>query len=177
MKKLDTSRSVSLRALGGRSPAPAVSVWGPILAKILLAALAAGVLAVIGLKAGASPAGTGPAAAPSVPSSEPADADAGTSSTSVAPPVIDGGTEQPAGSLPDGRIVLNVAGEEDLVKLPGIGPTRARAILALRHRLGRFRAVEDILRVRGIGRKTLRRLRPSLLLDAPRAPSAEKDAG
>jgi competence protein ComEA len=71
--------------------------------------------------------------------------------------------------LPDGRIILNVAGEDELTKLPGIGPSRARAILALRQRLSKFRAVEDLLRVKGIGRKTLRRIKPNVVLDRPPA--------
>jgi competence protein ComEA len=57
-------------------------------------------------------------------------------------------------------IDLNLAGEEDLVRLPGIGATKARAILETRRRLGgRFRAVEDLLKVPGVGPKTLEGLR------------------
>jgi competence protein ComEA len=72
-----------------------------------------------------------------------------------------------AGLLADGRVVLNAASETELTKLPGIGPSRARAILALRQRLTKFRAVEDLLRIKGIGRKMLRRLRPNVVLDRP----------
>jgi competence protein ComEA len=72
-----------------------------------------------------------------------------------------------AGLLADGRVVLNAASEAELTKLPGIGPSRARAILALRQRLTKFRAVEDLLRIKGIGRKMLRRLRPSVVVDRP----------
>jgi competence protein ComEA len=65
-------------------------------------------------------------------------------------------------------VVLNLATEEDLVKLRGVGPTRAKAILTLRDRLGgKFKSINDLLRVKGLGRKTLERLRPTLLLDAP----------
>jgi competence protein ComEA len=69
--------------------------------------------------------------------------------------------------MADGRVILNVASEDELTKLPGIGPSRARAIVALRQRLAKFRAVEDLLRVKGIGRKTLRRLKPNVVLDRP----------
>ena len=72
-----------------------------------------------------------------------------------------------AGVLPDGRVVLNVASEQDLTRLPGIGPARAKAILALRLRLGRFRSLTDLRRVKGIGRRSLERLRPHAVLDAP----------
>jgi competence protein ComEA len=63
--------------------------------------------------------------------------------------------------------VLNLASEEDLRRLPGIGPTRARSILELRQRLAKFRAVEDLLRVRGIGRKMIQRIRPAVVVDRP----------
>lgn len=74
----------------------------------------------------------------------------------------------PSGAItPDGRVVLNLAGEDDLRRLPGIGPTRARAILALRARLGRFRRPEDLLQVRGLGRRSFARLRPLVVVDPP----------
>jgi len=60
-----------------------------------------------------------------------------------------------------------MASEEDLRRLPGVGPSKAKAILELRARLGRFRRPEDLLRVKGIGRKRLARLRPLLVVDPP----------
>jgi competence protein ComEA len=84
-----------------------------------------------------------------------------------APPPVEAASAPGAGLLADGRVVLNAASEAELTKLPGIGPSRARAILALRQRLTRFRAVEDLLRIKGIGRKMLRRLRPNVVLDRP----------
>jgi competence protein ComEA len=80
-----------------------------------------------------------------------------------------GSSEGTAGAAvtADGKVILNLATEDDLRKLPGIGPSKARAILALRQKLGRFRRVEDLLRVKGIGRKSLGRLRPRLLIDPP----------
>jgi competence protein ComEA len=73
----------------------------------------------------------------------------------------------------DDPVVLNTATEIDLRRLPGIGAKRANAIVALRVHLGRFRAVEDLLKVKGIGRATLKRLRPLMRLD----PSPSIDAG
>ncbi|MBM4357325.1 MAG: helix-hairpin-helix domain-containing protein [Deltaproteobacteria bacterium] len=69
--------------------------------------------------------------------------------------------------LPDGRVVLNLAGVRDLMELPGIGEKRARAIAALRARQGRFRSLRDLLRVRGIGPKALRRIEPKVVLEPP----------
>lgn len=61
---------------------------------------------------------------------------------------------------------INEATEAELVRLPGIGPSRAKAIVAERERR-RFRRPEDILRVHGIGRKTFKRLRPYLRVKDP----------
>lgn len=61
----------------------------------------------------------------------------------------------------DERININEAGPEELVRLPGVGSTRAQAIIAEREKR-RFRRVEDILRVPGIGRKTFDRIRHSI---------------
>ena len=66
-----------------------------------------------------------------------------------------------------GVVNLNTATLEELDRLPGIGPSRARAILELRARIKRFARLDDVLRVRGIGRATFRRLRPLLALEGP----------
>jgi competence protein ComEA len=63
---------------------------------------------------------------------------------------------------------LNTAGAAELEQLPGIGPSRAQAILALRTQIKRFDKVEDLMRVKGIGRATFRKLRPMLTLDGSR---------
>ncbi len=65
----------------------------------------------------------------------------------------------------DDPVVLNEATVDDLRRLPGVGEKRAVAILELRKKLGHFRQVEELLRVKGIGRATLRRIRPLVKLD------------
>jgi competence protein ComEA len=69
--------------------------------------------------------------------------------------------------LADGRIVLNAASAEELTKLPGVGMKRAEAIVALRTKLKRFRQATDLLRVKGIGPRSLKRMLPHLVLDPP----------
>ncbi len=76
----------------------------------------------------------------------------------------------PPGILPDGRVVLNLATSAELTTLPGVGAKRAEAILALRTRLKGFRKLSDLLRVKGIGVKSLRKLEPKLVLDVPKEP-------
>ena len=55
---------------------------------------------------------------------------------------------------------LNTASLSDFTRLPGIGETKAQAILDWRQTYGPFRAVEDLLSVEGIGEGTLENLRP-----------------
>lgn len=66
-----------------------------------------------------------------------------------------------------GVVNINTATAAELERLPRVGPARAQAILALRAKLTRFSKVEQLLRVRGIGRATFRKLRPLLALDGP----------
>jgi competence protein ComEA len=77
-----------------------------------------------------------------------------------------------AGMTQDGKVILNLATVEDLRHLPGVGQKRADAIVALRARLGHFKHVNDLLRVKGIGVRGLKKILPHVLLDAPMAPAA-----
>ena len=84
------------------------------------------------------------------------------------PDALGCGGKRPPGVTADGRIILNTANAQELVKLPGIGKSRAAAILALRKKLGRFRRVRDLLRVRGIGFRSLRKIQPLVVVDPPK---------
>jgi len=66
-----------------------------------------------------------------------------------------------------GVVNLNTATAAELERLPRIGPARSQAILALRAKVTRFSKVEQLLRVKGIGRATFRKLRPMLALEGP----------
>jgi competence protein ComEA len=80
-------------------------------------------------------------------------------------------------ATPDDPVILNTATVDDLRRLPGIGDKRATAAIALRTRLGgRFHAIEDLLKVKGVGRATLRRLRPLVRLDPPLMPEGGAEA-
>lgn len=68
---------------------------------------------------------------------------------------------------PDGKLVLNLATEADLRKLPGVGQKRAAAIIALREKQGRFRMLQDLRRVKGLGRKALAKIAPLVVIDPP----------
>ena len=59
----------------------------------------------------------------------------------------------------EGVVNINTATVAQLTLLPGVGPSKAEAIIAARERRP-FRAVNELARVRGIGRATINRLRP-----------------
>ena len=75
-------------------------------------------------------------------------------------PVAAGGTSGAGGAATSGPVNLNTATIEQLDTLPGVGPTTAQAILDHRTRNGRFRSVDDLMNVRGIGPAKLEQLRP-----------------
>ena len=66
-----------------------------------------------------------------------------------------------------GKLNLNTATAEQLRKLPGVGPAKARRIIESRNKEGKFRRVRDLRRVKGIGYKTLQKLEPYLSVDGP----------
>lgn len=67
-------------------------------------------------------------------------------------------------AAPVAPVNLNTATVEQLLTLPGIGPSKAQAIVETRQKIGGFKKLEDLLRVKGIGRKTFKKLEPMLKL-------------
>ncbi len=74
----------------------------------------------------------------------------------------------------DARIALGVplpldrASAAELERVPGLGPTRARAIVLERERGGGFASVDALAgRVAGIGARTIDRIRPHLFAVGP----------
>ena len=76
-------------------------------------------------------------------------------------------TYQPKSTPPAASINLNTATAAELQRLPRIGPKLAARILAHRDAHGPFRRVEDLVQVRGIGKKTLAGLKPYLVVEEP----------
>lgn len=57
---------------------------------------------------------------------------------------------------------INTADKEMLTLLPGIGPVTADAIIAYRKTNGNFKSIDELTKVKGIGEKTLVKIKPFL---------------
>jgi competence protein ComEA len=64
---------------------------------------------------------------------------------------------------PSTQIDINTASVEELQLMPGIGVKTASDITADRERAGLFETADDLTRVKGIGERTVQRLRNSQL--------------
>jgi competence protein ComEA len=60
------------------------------------------------------------------------------------------------------EVNINTADKELLVQLPGIGPVTADSILKYRETNGQFASIDELTNVKGIGNKTLAKLKPYL---------------
>ena len=59
---------------------------------------------------------------------------------------------------------INTAGIEELVLLPGLGDTTARAILSYREHNGNFTSLDALMNVPGIGQHTVKKMKAYLTL-------------
>jgi competence protein ComEA len=81
----------------------------------------------------------------------------------MASPVLAAGSAGTDGSSGKQVVIdLNKATEMELTKVRGIGPALAKRIVDFRKEHGPFGKVDDILKVRGIGEKSLAKLKPHL---------------
>jgi competence protein ComEA len=171
------SSRIVARVVGSRFAKPIARVALAVAGLLLLAFI--GKTAVAGALAPATPpaamSATAPAAAPlPTPTPEPPPP---AGAPQAAPPVPASTPASSTRATPDDPVILNTATVDDLRRLPGIGEKRATAAIALRTRLGgRFHAIEDLLKVKGVGRATLRRLRPLVRLDPPPVPEGGAEA-
>lgn len=64
---------------------------------------------------------------------------------------IEDNEEEASSVVISGKISLNEATLEELMMLPGIGESKAKAIIAYREEVGAFQSIEELLEVNGIG--------------------------
>ena len=74
-------------------------------------------------------------------------------------------SSQPESLLEGERIPVNSADVYELDRLPGIGPTKAQAIVEYREEHGPFQSTDQLLEVSGIGEATLEGLLDYITLD------------
>ena len=65
------------------------------------------------------------------------------------------------------KININTATSEELVKLSGVGPKYAEAIIEYREEWGAFKTPEDIMQVQGIGQKTFEKNQEIIIVEEP----------
>ncbi|MGB5287282.1 MAG: helix-hairpin-helix domain-containing protein [Ignavibacteriaceae bacterium] len=68
-------------------------------------------------------------------------------------------------TLAEKSISLNLAGIEELIMLPGIGEKTAEKIILLRKERGKFKRLEEIMDVKGIGEIKFNKIKKFLYID------------
>lgn len=74
-------------------------------------------------------------------------------------PGMDHTSTKKAADLPQHSISLNKAGQQELQKLPGVGPAMSGRIIEYRKAHSGFKSVDELMNVRGIGPKKFARIR------------------
>jgi competence protein ComEA len=64
------------------------------------------------------------------------------------------------------KVNLNRASADELQALPGVGPVLAQRMVDWRKAHGRYRTVEELQEVKGIGKKRMEQLRPLVTVKA-----------
>lgn len=78
----------------------------------------------------------------------------------VVSPVLAANQTVGAGSEVIDLLNVNDATQVDLIALPGVGKVTAEKIIAFRNENGPFKSVDDLIMVKGVGKKVLEKIRP-----------------
>lgn len=61
---------------------------------------------------------------------------------------------------------LNTASQSELESVKGLGPAKAKAIIAYREKHGPFKTIDDLDNVKGFGKASIKRLQGELIVGA-----------
>lgn len=67
-------------------------------------------------------------------------------------------------AIPIGSININTASQQELEKLPRIGPATAKNIIEYREANGAFKSLDELLEVKRVGPKTLELIKPFITI-------------
>lgn len=70
----------------------------------------------------------------------------------------------PAGSAASGKVNINTADEATLQTLTGVGPVTAKKIIDYRDGTGKFKSIEELKKVSGIGDKTFEKMKDYIIV-------------
>lgn len=79
--------------------------------------------------------------------------------------VISANKKKDFNELAENPINLNEADKDEITQLPGIGPAKAKAIIDYRELNGPFNTVDELVKVKGFGAKTLSKLLPYITVE------------
>lgn len=68
-------------------------------------------------------------------------------------------------NLKEKSININSATKDELIKLPGVGPSTAEKIIEYREKINGFKKIEDIMKVKGIGQKKFDKMKPYIFVE------------
>ncbi len=72
---------------------------------------------------------------------------------------------------------INTATQSELESIKGLGPSKAKAIIAYREKSGGFKTLDELDNVKGFGKSTIAKLRGELSVNASKSPAKSEGTG